>query len=84
MSESERDTDEPTENTPEDGALLARLRRGEVDAASELYRKYAERLTRVAQRQTATNLASRFDPEDVVQSVPTTCRTPRSCGNCCS
>lgn len=69
MSESERDTDESAENAPEDGALLARLRRGEVDAASELYRKYAERLTRVAQRQTATNLASRFDPEDVVQSV---------------
>ena len=52
-----------------DDLLLARLRGGEVDAASELYLKYAERLVRVARRSTASNLASRFDPEDVVQSV---------------
>jgi len=52
-----------------DERLLKRLRRGEVDAATELYVKYAERLTQVARRQTATNLVSRFDPEDVVQSV---------------
>lgn len=60
-------TPEPSDDT--DRLLLSRLRGGEHDAASELYVKYAERLIRVAKRQTATNLASRFDPEDVVQSV---------------
>jgi len=54
---------------PADELLLTRLRGGEVDAASELYLKYAERLERIARRQTAANLVSRFDPEDVVQSV---------------
>ncbi|MFO0818673.1 MAG: ECF-type sigma factor [Pirellulales bacterium] len=49
--------------------LLARLRGGEVDAATELYLRYADRLLRLARRQTAADLAARFDPEDVVQSV---------------
>lgn len=72
MSEtiSEGDVSEHEEPRREDDeALLGRLRRGDIDAASELYVLYAERLARVAKRQTAAALASRFDPEDVVQSV---------------
>ena len=60
---------ESTRSTTSDRLLLSRLRGGEVDAATELYLRYADRLLRLARRQTSLNLASRFDPEDVVQSV---------------
>lgn len=58
-----------TSGATSDRMLLARLRGGEVDAATELYLRYADRLLRLARRQTAADLAARFDPEDVVQSV---------------
>ena len=52
-----------------DRSLLRRFREGEQDAASQLYLRYAARLQALAVSQTSTMLASRFDPEDVVQSV---------------
>ncbi len=52
-----------------DRSLLRRFRRGEDDAATELYARYADRLVHFARRKTAVGLASRFDPEDVIQSV---------------
>ena len=52
-----------------DSTLLARFRRGDDDAATELYVKYANRLRRVAQSNTSDRLTIRFDPDDVVQSV---------------
>lgn len=52
-----------------DGSLLRRVRAGEQDAATELYHRYADRLQRLATRNTGTDLAVRFDSEDVVQSV---------------
>ncbi len=52
-----------------DRLLLMRLRSGEDDAATDLYLRYADRLLHLARRQTPADLASRFDPEDVVQSV---------------
>jgi RNA polymerase sigma-70 factor (ECF subfamily) len=52
-----------------DRSLLRGVRSGEQDAATLLYQRYAERLQAVAKAQTAKSLASRFDPEDVVQSV---------------
>jgi RNA polymerase sigma-70 factor (ECF subfamily) len=52
-----------------DRSLLMRFREGEQDAATELYVRYARRLQALAQRQTGADLAARFDPEDVVQSV---------------
>ncbi len=52
-----------------DRSLLRRIRGGEEDAATTFYLRYAERLQAVAKSQTSANLASRFDPEDVVQSV---------------
>ncbi|MFO0906545.1 MAG: sigma-70 family RNA polymerase sigma factor [Pirellulales bacterium] len=64
-----------TDHSPYAGAnasdrlLLLRLRSGEGDAATDLYLRYADRLLNLARRQTPADLASRFDPEDVVQSV---------------
>jgi len=52
-----------------DSSLVRRFRAGEDDAATQLYKRYAERLHRLAQRNTALDLTRRFDAEDVVQSV---------------
>lgn len=52
-----------------DRSLLRRFRTGEQDAAREIYVRYAQRLIALARSQTPGNVASRFDPEDVVQSV---------------
>ncbi len=52
-----------------DRSLLRRFREGEQDAATALYVRYARRLQALAKNQTGQNLAARFDPEDVVQSV---------------
>jgi RNA polymerase sigma-70 factor (ECF subfamily) len=49
--------------------LLVRFRAGEQDAATALYLRYAKRLQSLARKQTASDLARRFDPDDVVQSV---------------
>ncbi|QDU21291.1 RNA polymerase sigma factor [Urbifossiella limnaea] len=54
---------------PTDASLLGRFRRGEGDAATELYLRYARRLRAVAEAQTAPDLRRRLDPDDIVQSV---------------
>lgn len=58
---------DPSERS--DRSLLVRFRQGEQDAATALYLRYAKRLQSLARKQTAADLARRFDPEDVVQSV---------------
>ncbi len=58
---------DPSERS--DRSLLVRFRQGEQDAATALYVRYAKRLQSLARKQTAADLARRFDPEDVVQSV---------------
>jgi RNA polymerase sigma-70 factor (ECF subfamily) len=52
-----------------DHSLLRRFRRGENDAATELYLRYAKRLLALTRKQTSPAFAARFDAEDVVQSV---------------
>ena len=52
-----------------DQALLMRFRRGDADAATALYLRYAKRLRALAQKQTAGTLSVRMDPDDVVQTV---------------
>ncbi len=52
-----------------DHVLLKRFREGEQDAATALYVRYSRRLQALAKSKTSTTLASRFDPEDIVQSV---------------
>ena len=54
---------------PSDHSLLRRLRRGQDDGPTLLYRRYAGRLHALAAAQRAPCLAARFDPEDIVQSV---------------
>lgn len=52
-----------------DRSLLRRFRIGQNEAATELYVRYASRLMALAKSKTASSLSTRFDPEDVVQSV---------------
>lgn len=52
-----------------DGSLLRSFRKGNQDAAAELYVRYAERLRYLAQANLSRNLARRIDPEDIVQSA---------------
>lgn len=61
--------DEPSVTGRTDRSLLRRFQEGEQDAATALYIRYARRLHALAQKQTGQNLAARFDPDDVVQSV---------------
>jgi len=60
---------EPPTDSISDHSLLRRFRTGNQDAATTLYLRYAKRLEALARRQTGQQLATRFDPEDVVQSV---------------
>ena len=60
---------DPTGPGPTDASLLRRFRRGEQDAATELYLRYADRLRTLAARKASTDLKRRVDAEDIVQSV---------------
>jgi RNA polymerase sigma-70 factor (ECF subfamily) len=51
------------------GELVSRLRGGDPQAAEEIFARYAQRLTCLAQQQLGRKLAPRFDGADVVQSV---------------
>src|SRR5215218_1826604 len=52
-----------------DRSLLARYRSGSQDAATQLYLRYVARLLRLVDGRLGSDLATRLDPEDVVQSV---------------
>jgi RNA polymerase sigma-70 factor, ECF subfamily len=52
-----------------DASLLRRIKAGEDDAATELYRRYAARLIDLAAAKTSPDVKQRVDPEDIVQSV---------------
>jgi RNA polymerase sigma-70 factor, ECF subfamily len=54
---------------PSDRSLLQRIRHGNQDAASVLYYRYAHRLRALVQAKRSSDLASRVDHEDIVQSV---------------
>ena len=65
---SEHDAElEPTEVGDEQ--LMEQLHAGDQQAATAIYVRYAEKLLGVARRHTGEDLRTRFDPEDVVQSV---------------
>jgi len=55
------------DNTSAD--LLARYRDGDESAATEMFRRYVERLTLLARSRLSPKLAARTDPEDVVMSA---------------
>jgi RNA polymerase sigma-70 factor, ECF subfamily len=52
-----------------DSSLLRYVRDGQEAAAQELYERYASRLRKIVQQRYNRSFSSRFDPEDVVQSV---------------
>lgn len=69
---------DPNQPTPDEGiwqtqatdqSLLRRFRAGNEDAATALYLRYAERLSRLANREVSPDLARRVDSDDIVQSV---------------
>lgn len=53
----------------DDNSLLHRYRRGDDDAATELYMRYAHRLQALTHAQTSPDLKQRVDNEDLVQSI---------------
>ena len=63
------DLEDLTSSASTDRSLVGRYRAGEQRAATELYLRYAGRLQAWAASRTSDTLKSRFDPEDVVQSV---------------
>lgn len=52
-----------------DASLLVRFQSGEDDASTALYSRYAERLISLARSSMGDDLSSRFDAEDIIQSV---------------
>jgi RNA polymerase sigma-70 factor (ECF subfamily) len=65
--EAHRLLDDPAPKS--DSSLVRRFRCGEQDAATALFCRYATRLHHLAQRNMASDLGTRFDADDVVQSV---------------
>jgi RNA polymerase sigma-70 factor (ECF subfamily) len=52
-----------------DDSLLRRFQRGDADASTELYLRYADRLRALAESQSSPELTRRVGPEEIVQSV---------------
>ena len=70
MADSTPPTPPPTPpGGASDASLLRRYQTGEQEAATELYRRYAGRLLRLAAGQTTADVDARADAEDIVQSV---------------
>ena len=72
IPEPEKPDSEPgpiVEEGATDRTLLRRLQHGQVDASTELYLRYANRLLALAASQSSPDLARMVDPEDIVQSV---------------
>ena len=73
MEEAPRDSEagsrSDSSEEPSDRSLLQKIRHGNQDAASVLYYRYAHRLRALVQAKRSSDLASRVDHEDIVQSV---------------
>ena len=60
---------DPLPQEASDRSLIRRLRTGSQDAATQLYTRYANRLHGLSFAKCSSDLKSRFDPDDIVQSV---------------
>jgi RNA polymerase sigma-70 factor, ECF subfamily len=60
---------DPLTAPPSDQSLLMRFQRGQGDAATALYLRYANRLHALVRKQKGADLAGLVDAEDIVQSV---------------
>jgi RNA polymerase sigma-70 factor (ECF subfamily) len=57
------------DDTPDDRDLVARFKAGSESAATDLFERYCEKLMGLARRRIGQRMASRIDPEDVIQSA---------------
>ena len=57
------------DNIPEEKALVDLWRQGDQNAARQIVDRYVDRLMTLARRRLSQRLASRVDPEDIVQSA---------------
>ena len=69
LGASDSEAGSPQGERVSDRSLLRRFQRGQADASTELYLRYAGRLRDLAAAQSSADLARRVDPEDIVQSV---------------
>src|SRR5262245_57011648 len=58
-----------SEQAADDRDLIAQFKAGSESAAGELFDRYCEQLMRLARRRIGQRMASRVDPEDVIQSA---------------
>jgi RNA polymerase sigma factor (sigma-70 family) len=56
-------------HSTDDRDLIKQYKAGSQSAAGELFDRYCEKLMRLAQRRIGQRMASRVDPEDVIQSA---------------
>ena len=66
---SESEGEAGPDEAASDCSLLQRLRRGQADASTLLYLRYAGRLHALATKQSSAALARRVEPDEIVQSV---------------
>jgi RNA polymerase sigma-70 factor (ECF subfamily) len=64
-----KENESRTTGEPSDHSLLRRYRRGNQEAATQIYARYACRLRALAQAQCSPDLARREEVSDLVQSV---------------
>lgn len=69
MSVPTRPPGEQESGERSDRSLLVLLRKGEQDAATQLYLRYAQRLRALVRSRCSPGLAQRLEPDDIVQSV---------------
>ena len=69
MSDNRISSNENDSSDLTDADLLRLLQAGDTSAAVEIYERYAERLLRLANKNSSEQLSLRVAPEDIVQSV---------------
>ena len=69
MNDTQPNSRPPADAEPSDSVLLRRFQNRDLDAATQLYVRYAHRLRKLAQSQCSASLARKVEPDDIVQSV---------------
>lgn len=69
MNDTEPSSSDSESSDLTDADLLRLLQAGDSSAAVEIYERYAERLLRLANKNSSEQLSLRVAPEDIVQSV---------------
>jgi RNA polymerase sigma-70 factor (ECF subfamily) len=69
MAKEDKGNNRAAHSDPTDGTLLRRFQNRDMDAATQLYVRYAKRLRKVAKSNCSPSLARRVEPDDIVQSV---------------